>query len=498
MPLDLLCVRGISKRFVGVQALADVDLTLARGEVLAVIGENGAGKSTLMKILAGLQSPDRGTLEVDGAPATLANPRAAAAAGIALIHQELCLATNLDVDANVFLGREPNRGGRIDRATIRARSTEILQRIGATFAADAPTASLSVGQQQQVEIAKALAVDARVLIMDEPTSSLSARETADLFRIVRELRASGVSVVYISHRLSEVIELADRVSVLRDGRNAGELAREEITHDAMVRLMVGRDVSLSERVSARRAGAAVLKVEGLRTSAWPAESVDLEVYPGEIVGVAGLVGSGRTELLRAIFGVEAAVAGTVAVEGAQLPGDVVRSVAAGLGLVPEDRKGLGLFTEWTVPWNVSLANLAEVATRGRIDRGAEAELAARFGDQLTVKAGAGQVAGMLSGGNQQKVVLAKWLATGPKVLLLDEPTRGIDVGARQEIYQLLEKLARAGLAILFVSSEMEEVLALPDRVLVMHEGRLAGQLDRSELSEQAVMTLATGGSGAAA
>ena len=498
MTEPLLQVRGVSKGFPGVQALSQVDLDLHGGEVLAVIGENGAGKSTLMKVLAGLISPDSGEVLLDGAPVQLESPRAAADLGVALIHQELCLATNLDAGANVFLGREPTRRGRVDRAEIGRRAGELLARIGVGFGPDASTAALSVGQQQQVEIAKALAVQARVLIMDEPTSSLTVRETKELFRIVRELQADGVSVVYISHRLGEVIELADRVLVLRDGCNAGELTRDEMTHGAMVRLMVGRDVSLKHRPSARRGGGPALEVRGARTQAWPGEVVDLTVHPGEIVGIAGLVGSGRTELLRAIFGVESLVAGEVRVAGAALGPGVRSSIAAGLALVPEDRKELGLFTEWGVAENVSLASTERLARHGRLDHEAEANLAARFSGELSIKGGPGQVAGTLSGGNQQKVVLAKWLAIEPRVLLLDEPTRGVDVGARQEIYALLERLAKDGLAALFVSSEMEEILALPDRVLVMHEGRLAGELAREKLSEEAIMYLATGGGGAAA
>jgi ribose transport system ATP-binding protein len=493
MSAALLEVRGICKTYPGVVALDRVDLTLGRAEVLAVIGENGAGKSTLMKILAGLVLPDGGVVRLDGEVVHLSSVRAAADAGVALIHQELNLADNLDAGANVFLGREPSRWGRLDRATIARRAGELLARIGAGFGPDAPTASLSVGQRQQIEVAKALGLGARVLIMDEPTSSLSAGETRQLFRTVRELRADGVSVIYISHRLGEVAELADRVLVLRDGRNVGELARDEIERDAMVRLMVGRDVRLESRISKRREGPPALELRGLRTRAWPTRSVDLRVYPGEVLGLAGLVGAGRSELLQAVFGVEAPIAGQVLTGGQVLEGGPRAAIAAGLGLVPEDRKQRGLLLDWGVPENISLASVERLARGGRLDHGAEQNLAAGLAGELSLKFGSGQVAGVLSGGNQQKVVLAKWLATKPRVLLLDEPTRGIDVGARQEIYRLLEELAAAGMGILFASSEMEEVLALPDRVLVMHEGRVAGELGRAQLSEQAVMHLATGG-----
>jgi len=477
----LLEARGLGKDFPGVRALREVDLALARGEILGLIGENGAGKSTLLKILAGIHAPDAGELRVDGRPVTFSGPRAAADAGVALIHQELCLATNLDAAGNVYLGREPARLGRIDRAAMRRGADRLLRSIGAGFGPDAATAELSVGQQQLIEIAKALAIEARVVIMDEPTSSLTARE---------------VGVVYVSHRLGEVRELADRVVVLRDGRNAGELAGAGIEHDAMVRLMVGRDLE----ARARRARAVVpapgargLEVRGLVTAAHPAQRVDLAVEPGEIVGLAGLVGAGRTELLRAIFGVERPLAGEVRVAGRRVRCDPRSAISAGLALVPEDRKGLGLFLDWGVVENVSLAVLERLGARGRLERAAEAELAGELAARLRLKAAPGQAVGLLSGGNQQKVVLGKWLASAPRVLLLDEPTRGIDVGARAEIYQTLEELAAAGVAILFVSSEMEEVLTLADRVLVLHEGRLAGSLERGELGEEAVMDLATGG-----
>ena len=492
----LLEVRGLCKEFPGVRALRDVELALARGEILALVGENGAGKSTLLKILAGIHPPDAGELRIDGRPVSFSGPRAAADAGVALIHQELCLATNLDAAGNVYLGREPARAGRLDRAAMRRGAGDLLRSIGAGFGPDAATADLSVGQQQLIEIAKALAIDARVVIMDEPTSSLTSREAEELFRVVRELASRGVGIVYVSHRLGEVRALADRVVVLRDGRNAGELAGESIEHDALVRLMVGRDVEVRARRARTVAPGAAgrgLSVRGLATAAHPSCRIDLEVDAGEIVGLAGLVGAGRTELLRAIFGVERPLAGEVRVAGQRVPPDPRAAIAAGLALVPEDRKGLGLFLDWGVVENVSLAVLSRLGARGRLERAAEAELARGLAERLRLKAAPGQPVGLLSGGNQQKVVLGKWLASAPRVLLLDEPTRGIDVGARAEIYQALERLAAEGVAILFVSSEMEEVLTLADRVLVLHEGALAGALARDELGEEAVMDLATGG-----
>ncbi len=497
----LLAARGITKRYPGVLALDGVDLELRAGEVVAVVGENGAGKSTLMKVLAGVTTPDDGELLLDGAPVTIDSTRRAAELGVVLIHQELCLADNLTVGANVHLGREPRRRGLIDEGAIERRTREVLDRIGADFAPDTPVASLAIGQQQSVEIAKALAQDARVLILDEPTSSLSLAESEHLFRVLDGLRAKGTSIVYISHRLGEVKRLADRVVVLRDGRNAGALARDEVEHDAMVRLMVGRDVAIQPQIS-RATDEVVLRVDGVVTEAWPDARVSFEVRRGELVGLAGLVGAGRTELLRTLFGVDRPLAGEVTVEGRRLdPRHPREAIAAGVGFVPEDRKRHGLFLEMDVRENLGVASLAEHARLGLVDDAREEALAAEMIDALSIRtSGPDQLGGLLSGGNQQKVVLGKWLATRPRLLLLDEPTRGIDVGARQEIYALLRRLAADGLAIVFASSEMEEVLTLSDRVLVLHAGRVAGALGRDALTEEAVMRLATasGGAGGAA
>lgn len=491
----LLEVRQVSKQFPGVRALHEVDLRLEAGQVLAVVGENGAGKSTLMKILAGVQQPDSGQILVDGVSTQIESVRSAFAQGIVLIHQELNLADNLDVGANIALGREPEKFGWIRRSQIRARAKDALERIGLDVAPDTPLAQLTIGRQQLVEIARALSVNARVLIMDEPTSSLSTHETEQLFRVVRELRNEGVSVIYISHRLGEIQELADRVVVLRDGENAGMLERHEISRDAMVKLMVGRDVSQFYPRQQHATGDVALRVDGLRTSTWPDHALDFEVRAGEIVGIAGLVGAGRTELLRTVFGVDRPVGGTVSIGGAQVelnsPLDAIR---AGLALVPEDRKQHGLIIEMMVRFNVSLAGLRRNAyPLGMRNGAAERRDTAEMIERLRIRTpNERQVVRFLSGGNQQKVVLAKWLALEPGVLLLDEPTRGIDVGAKHEIYGLMEELAERGVAVLFVSSEMEEVLGMSDRAIVMHEGRIAGELDRQDLSEEAIMRLATG------
>lgn len=491
----LLEVRHVTKRFPGVVAIDDVSLTLGRGEVLAVIGENGAGKSTLMKILAGVQQPDGGQILIDGQPTTIATVRQAIGLGIALIHQELNLSDNLDVGANIFLGREPLRYGLIDRQRIARESADYLAQVGLDCSPHVIAGTLSIGQQQLVEIAKALSANARVLIMDEPTSSLSSHEAARLFEVIKTLRARGVSIVYISHRLGEVKELSDRVVVMRDGRNAGLLEREQIQHEAMVKLMVGRELSQYYPHQQHHPGDVVLEVAGLRTLAWPKKELNFQVRAGEIVGVAGLVGAGRTEMLRAIFGVDRRVSGEIKVDGRSIElTDCLDAIRAGMALVPEDRKQQGLVLEWAVRENIGLAGLRRnQGWGGRLNFAVERQDSREMIRRLRVKTPHdGQIVQYLSGGNQQKVVLGKWLALQPRVLLLDEPTRGIDIGAKQDIYSLMEELAAQGVAILFVSSEMEEVLGMSDRALVMHEGQLAGELLRAELSEEAVMRLATG------
>ena len=494
----LLEVRSVSKRFPGVLALENVSLSLAEGEVLAVVGENGAGKSTLMKILAGVQTPDRGEILLNGERAEIDSVRAAQHLGIALIHQELNLADNLSVAANIFLGREPRRGWFVQRAETETASADVLREMGLDVSPRTLVGALSIGRQQMVEIAKALSARARILIMDEPTSSLSQHESEALFRVIKDLRRRGVSIIYISHRLGEVKELADRVAVLRDGKNAGELRREEIAHDSLVRLMVGRNfqVPVADRIAKpqSRSETAALEVRGLRTPLYPQHALDFAVARGEIVGVAGLVGAGRTELLRVLFGVDAGRGGEILVHGQaraiRSPRDAIR---AGLALVPEDRKEQGVILEMAVSENMSLTALRRDAQAGFLDRARERSLTGEMVQKLGVKTPTQrQLVQFLSGGNQQKVALGKWLALQPGVLLLDEPTRGIDVGAKQEIYKLMEQLAADGVAILFVSSEMEEILRMSERTLVMHQGRLTGELQRNELSEEAVMQLATG------
>lgn len=489
----LLEVRGLCKQFPGVRALHEVSLELHEAEVLAIIGENGAGKSTLMKILAGVQPADSGSYHLDGKPVHFQNVREAMAAGVALIHQELNLAANLDLAANIFLGREPNRLGFVDDNSIHTAAGEYLERVGLDLPTDTIVGDLSIGKQQLVEISKALSCDARVLIMDEPTSSLSQGETETLFGVVHDLRKQGISIIYISHRLGEVKELADRVTVFRDGENAGDLQKNEIDHDAMVRLMVGRELSEFYDRKIHEPGEVVLELDRVRSPAYPNTEISLQIHAGEIVGIAGLVGAGRTELLHTIFGVTSALGGTMKIDGQTTrPKNPQNAITAGMALAPEDRKLHGLVLPLSVRENTSLASLKRDQKKGFLNFEAEEEVAEKAVTQLQIKTPhLDQLTRLLSGGNQQKIVLGKWLALKPRLLMLDEPTRGIDVGAKREIYRLMEKLAGEGMAILFVSSEMEEILGMADRALVMHEGGISGELNRNELSEEAILQLAT-------
>jgi len=490
----LLEAHSLGKSFPGVRALHQVSLSLEAGEVLSVIGENGAGKSTLMKILAGVQTPDEGEIRMDNEVVKMPDVRAAQNLGIALIHQELNLASNLSAGENIFLGREPLRAGLIDNQHIRTEASKLLERVGLKISPDTIVEELTIGRQQLVEIAKALSINARVLIMDEPTSSLSQQETENLFEVVKDLRGRGISVIYISHRLSEVKELSDRVTVLRDGKNVGELSRKEINHDSMVKLMVGRDLSRFYAHQPHSPQGSVLEVTDLRTPANPGHELHFTVRAGEIVGLAGLVGAGRTELMQTLFGVTPALGGNIQVAGQTVsPAHPREAIASGIALVPENRKQQGLIPPMTVRGNISLPSLKRDQHGGFLNFSREEEITTEMINRMRVKTPShDQIVQYLSGGNQQKVVLGKWLAMKPHVLLLDEPTRGIDIGAKQEIYSLMEELARQGVGILFASSEMEEVLGMSDRVLVMHEGQITGELPRKEISEEAIMHLATG------
>ncbi|MGI5341608.1 sugar ABC transporter ATP-binding protein [Streptomyces sp. CA-181903] len=508
---ELLRVEGVTKAFPGVKALDGVDLRLLAGEVHVLLGENGAGKSTLIKMLAGAHRPDAGRVLVDGREVAIRSAQEAERLGIATIHQEFNLVPGLTVAENVFLGRQPRtRLGLVDRRTMNERAARLLDRVRLRVPPTAPVAGLGIAALQMVEIAKALSLDARVLIMDEPTAVLTSEEVATLFGIVRELRDSGVGVVFITHHLEEIAALGDRVTVLRDGRSVAEVPAST-PEDELIRLMVGRDIT--EQYPRRRTppGAPLLRVRGLtRRGADGApgfEDVDVEVRAGEVVGLAGLVGAGRTEVARAVFGVDRYTAGSVEVDGRVLrPGDVRAAMRAGVGLVPEDRKAQGLLLDAPLHDNLTLARLDRDTRAGFVDRRAQRREAADMAGRLKVRmSGLEQSARTLSGGNQQKIVIGKWLLAGVRLLILDEPTRGVDVGAKVEIYRLVNELTAAGCGVLMISSDLPEVLGMSDRVLVMARGRVAGEVpggDQGPAAQDAVMELAVrhadgGGTGTA-
>ena len=492
-----LRLTGLRKSYPGVVALADFSLDIRPGEVIGLVGENGAGKSTLMKILGGVTTPDRGSIEIDGAAFDGLTVGGSMRAGIAFVHQELNLFDNLDVAANVYIGREPRRGGilqLVDTQKLHADVQPFLDRLGASFTPGTQVARLSLAQQQMVEIAKALSFNSRLVILDEPTSSLPLAETEKLLEVIANLKAHGISVIFVSHRLQEVVAACDRVVVLRDGRLVGTLEGDEITHDAMVRLMVGRQLKVAYAPPAAARGDAVLAAHKVRTPTYPDREVSLEVHAGEILGLAGLVGSGRTDLARVLFGIDRPHGGAVHLNGQPLSLPTsAEAVKAGIFLVPEDRKGSGLLLDMSIAENVTLPNLKAYAANNLVSRDAERKRAETSRRELDIRAvDVGVRTGSLSGGNQQKVVLAKWLAMQPKVIIFDEPTRGIDIGAKAEIYRLMRQLADNGVAVLMISSDMEEVIGVSDRVAVMHEGQISGTLDRASFSEENILRLAVG------
>lgn len=499
MPTPLLELKVISKRFPGVKALDCVSLSVNPGEVVALIGENGAGKSTLMKILGGVHQADSGEICVNGESATIRGVNDALRLGIGFIHQELNVLDNLDVAANVFLGREILWGGPlrlVDRKAMVQQSRRHLDRLGLKINPSMQLSKLSIAQQQMVEIAKTLSQNARLLIMDEPTSSLTLSETDRLLETIADLRRDGVSVIFISHRLDEVCRCADRVVVLRDGKNAGDLPKEKISHEHMVRLMVGRELKdlFVRPPSHRQEGG--LEVRRLQTRAKPGKHISFQVNRGEILGFAGLVGAGRSEMAQAVFGVEPAIEGEILLDGKPLVIRTARdAIRAGIYLAPEDRRSSGLVVDMTIRENITLPALSRYAPAlGLINRSMETAVAKEQCTSMRVKSPSVEVRVMnLSGGNQQKVVLGKWLAMDPKVIIFDEPTRGIDVGAKAEIYRLMGALADKGVAIIMISSDMEEVIGVADRVAVMHEGSITGFLNRDQFSQEAIMHLAVGG-----
>ncbi len=491
----LFRLRRVTKRFGGVTAVEDVDFDLRPGEVHALVGENGAGKSTLMKIVHGLYAPDEGTLEVGGEVVEFSSPRDAEMAGIAMIPQELDLFPELSVTENLYVGRQRprTRWGTLDRRAMRAEARRRLGSLGVNLDVTTPVKRLSAANQQIVAIARALVGEARVVVMDEPTASLTGREVQQLFRIISDLTSGGVGVVYISHRLDEIFTISDRITVLRDGRHITTAPASGLDAEELVRLMVGRPLNELFTRHPHEFGEVALEVRGL-TRTGEFEDVDLSVRRGEIVGLAGLVGAGRSELAQSIFGIRPPEAGEIRVHGEEVG---IRSPQAamerGLFYVPEERRSQGLILPFSIKNNITLSILDRISRFGFVPR-AERQMADRFARELSIRgAGISEPVSRLSGGNQQKVVLAKSLAREPQILLLDEPTRGIDVGAKSEIYRLIDELAKEGKAILLISSELEEILSMSDRILVMREGRITGEFKRGEATQENVMTAATGG-----
>jgi ABC-type sugar transport system ATPase subunit len=500
----LLRMTGIDKSFPGVHALDQVEITVHRGECVALIGENGAGKSTLMKILSGVYQPDGGEIVLDGQTVTLHSPRQAQELGISIIYQEFNLMPNLTVAENVFIGREPNSGGFVNRGKMEADTRALLDTLGVNLDPRAVVRDLSVAEQQMVEIAKALSFNAQLVIMDEPTSALTDREVENLIQIVKTLKARGLGVIFITHRLDEIFHMCDWVTVLRDGRNAGEIPIARATSEAIVRMMVGRNLDnlyVKELPEYDRQAPPVLEVRGLSRTGTVTDAsqivlheVSFAVRAGEIVGLAGLVGSGRTEVARSIFGADHFDRGEILIEGQTVtitsPRDAIRR---GIGLVPEDRKQQGLVLGLAVRENITLPSLGGLVRLGFVQLGEEQEVARRFVDALRIRTPSlEQKVVNLSGGNQQKVVIAKWLALRPKVLILDEPTRGVDVGAKAEVHHLIAELAAQGVAVLMISSELPEILGMSDRILVMREGRIVADVDRDGATQESIMRYATG------
>ncbi|MEV4107624.1 sugar ABC transporter ATP-binding protein [Nonomuraea sp. NPDC049695] len=489
----VLSLSQVSKAFGAVRAVREVSLELFPGEVHALAGENGAGKSTLVKILSGVHRPDSGRILLDGEPVEFGGPADAQRAGVAVIYQEPTLFPDLSVMENIFMGRQPRRRLGIDRRAMRASTAELFGRLGVHLDPDQPARGLSIADQQLVEIAKALSRQARVLVMDEPTAALSGTEVARLFGVARALRSQGCALLFISHRLEEIFELCRRATVLRDGAYVASDLIADITPDDLVRRMVGRELDALFPKQETSRGEVALKVDRL-TREGVFTDVSFEVRRGEIVALAGLVGAGRSEVARAVFGIDRWDAGSVEVDGERLrPASPTAAMAAGLALVPEDRRQQGLVMDLSIERNIGLAGLAAVRRGPLISRPAERERARDWAVRLRLKFGRlTDPVNVLSGGNQQKVVLAKWLARRPSVLIVDEPTRGIDVATKAEVHRLLSELAGGGVAVLMISSELPEVLGMADRVLVMHEGRLVAEIPRADATEESVMAAATG------
>ena len=498
--IPILEVKNVSKDFSGVYALKNVDLQIYSGQVTAIIGENGAGKSTLMKIVSGVHTQFEGKVLLNGKEMSFKNPKDAAEKGVVIIHQELNLIPYLSITENLFLGQElTNSFGLLDYSKMHKKAKELLARLQLDIHPATTLNQLRVGQQQLVEIAKALLLDSKVLIMDEPTSAISDHEVELLFKIIRDLKTKGVTIVYISHKLKELYEIADRFAVLRDGKNAGSGILDETSRDQLIQMMVGRDFKNSINKYEVQQGEEIMRVENLsfqnpeNKKDFFVHDVSFSLNKGEVLGIAGLMGAGRTEVLEAIFGLfPKYVSGKICIEGQEVQIKSINdAIAAGIGLVPEDRKLQGLILIMDVEKNNSLASLEQVARFGFISKKKEEVLCHNYIKKLKIKISSQKMQVLkLSGGNQQKLVIAKWLATKPKILLLDEPTRGIDVGAKSEIYKLINVLAAQGMGIIVVSSELPEILAISDNILVLSESKLTAKLHRHEASEEAIMKAA--------
>ncbi len=492
----MLSVQDLAKSFGGLRALAGVSLDVRRGEVHAVVGENGAGKSTLMKILGGIIPRDTGRTELDGKEVSFASPREAISAGIAVIHQELSVLPTMNVVENLFMGRMPTRNGRIRWKEMEEHSRAALAEVGLDINPHSLMSNLSISHRQLVEIAKALSIRARLIIMDEPNSSLSETETERLFSVIDSLKSRNVSVIYVSHKIEEVLRISDRITVLRDGALVGTVDRADATAGAVIKMMVGRELT-REYIPRGESGQAILSVRGLSGDGFTNVSFDLR--SGEVLVFAGLVGAGRSEVWRTIFGAQRRQSGDVMLNGRSVafasPQEAIR---AGMAMVPEDRKKLSLFMDQPVWFNVALAGLPGMKRGIAIDRRRVGKTVRSFVSSLAIKLrSTDEPVRNLSGGNQQKTVLARWLALSPKVLILDEPTHGVDVGAKSEVYELIRRLASSGIAIALISSELPEVIAMADRVVVMHEGRVTGILGRADVDEHRIMAHATGSEGTA-
>ena len=488
----LLEMKGIGKTFPGVKALEGVNLTVREGQVHALLGENGAGKSTLIKILSGAYSKDEGEILFDGKPVEIKGPQDAQALGISTIYQEFNLAANLSITENIFLGHLPRKGPLVDWAAARAKSQEILDSLGVKLAVDTPTSELSVAEQQLVEIAKALNRKTRVLIMDEPSAVLGEKDLENLFRVVRTLQAQGIGIIYISHRLKEIFELADEVTVLKDGRYVATRQVADVDMDDLVRLMIGRDLQDVYPKRTTQPGEVLLEVKNVSRTKL-VHDISFQLRAGEIVGFAGITGSGRTEVARAIFGADPCV-GEMEIFGkpykARSPEDAIHH---GVALVTEDRKRQGLLLKQNVTINTTVSGLKRLCRFGLIRLGEEVKLVKQMIQQLSIKTpGPNFMVVNMSGGNQQKVILARWLSVGTRIFIMDEPTRGIDVGSKSEIYQVMAELAAKGVGIIMISSELPEILGMSDRVMVMRQGTIVKELSRAEASEEAIMYYAVG------